>query len=279
MNKKILASTLSFRNRILPVAAAFFVSSGAFAGSISLESPRSEGQISLESSQRVGLALQNTTRPASAFNLIGLSSEQPRFALNQPASELKELILDGPHPPEPAEPAQPKTLKKLLRATKPTSVPAIPKATKAVTTKQTAGRAIAIFTPVWTALGPAPIPNGQTAPADANGISLTQAPVSGRTISIVIDPSDPNIAYVGTAQGGLYRTLNGGSTWTPLLDNALSLAVGSIVFDPADATFNTILVGTGESNFSGDSYAGVGIYKITGAKGGSPVLSGPYNQD
>src|SRR5206468_7180869 len=106
--------------------------------------------------------------------------------------------------------------------------------------------------PAWTALGPAPIPNGQTEPADANGISLTQAPVSGRTTAIIIDPGDANVAYVGTAQGGLYRTLDGGLTWTPLLDNALSLAVGSVVFDPGDTTFNTLLVGTGESNFSGD---------------------------
>ena len=104
-----------------------------------------------------------------------------------------------------------------------------------------------------------------TEPADANGISLTQSPVSGRTTAIVIDPSDANIAYVGTAQGGLYRTLDGGSTWTPLLDHALALAVGSVVFDPADTTHNTLLVGTGESNFSGDSYAGVGVYKITSA--------------
>src|SRR4029077_12252317 len=37
--------------------------------------------------------------------------------------------------------------------------------------------------PAWTALGPAPIPNGQTIPADVNGISLTQSPVSGRVTS------------------------------------------------------------------------------------------------
>src|SRR6266446_3089102 len=65
--------------------------------------------------------------------------------------------------------------------------------------------------PTWTALGPAPIPNGQTIPADANGISLTQAPVSGRVTAVAIDPADPNTAYVGTAQGGLYQTRDGGA--------------------------------------------------------------------
>ena len=67
---------------------------------------------------------------------------------------------------------------------------------------------------VWTPLGPAPIPNGQTV-----GIST---PVSGRTISIAVHPTNPNIVYVGAAQGGLYRSTDGGTTWTPLMDNALA---------------------------------------------------------
>ena len=129
--------------------------------------------------------------------------------------------------------------------------------------------------PTWTALGPAPIPNGQTIPADANGISLTQSPVSGRVTAVAIDPADENRAYVGTAQGGLYQTSNGGGAWTPLMDNAITLAVGSLELDPTDATGNTLLVGSGESNFSGDSYAGFGVYKLTGLKT-SPVLSGPF---
>src|SRR5882762_2023357 len=134
-----------------------------------------------------------------------------------------------------------------------------------------------VVTPTWTALGPAPIPNGQTIPADANGISLTQAPVSGRVTAVAIDPADANTAYVGTAQGGLYQTRDGGTTWTPLMDNAITLAVGSLELDPTDATGNTLLIGSGESNFSGDSYAGFGVYKLTALKS-SPVLSGPFNQ-
>jgi hypothetical protein len=134
-----------------------------------------------------------------------------------------------------------------------------------------------VVTPTWTALGPAPIPNGQTIPADANGISLTQAPVSGRLTAVAIDPTDPNTAYVGAAQGGVYQTRDGGTTWTPLMDNAITLAVGSLELDPTDTTGNTLLVGSGESNFSGDSYAGFGVYKLTALKS-SPVLSGPFNQ-
>ena len=65
--------------------------------------------------------------------------------------------------------------------------------------------AFLVTTPSWTALGPAPIPNGQTIPADANGISLTQAPVSGRLTAVAIDPADPNTAYVGAAQAVCIR--------------------------------------------------------------------------
>ena len=101
----------------------------------------------------------------------------------------------------------------------------------------------------WTPLGPAPIPNGQT-----TGVSQA---VSGRVTVIAVHPTNENIVYVGTAQGGLYRSLNGGATWTPLTDNALSLAIGSIAIDPLDPT--TLVVGTGEGNLSADSFFGVGV--------------------
>lgn len=132
-----------------------------------------------------------------------------------------------------------------------------------------------VTAPVWTAIGPTPIPNGQTEPEDVNGVSLTHTPVSGRVTAIVIDPADPNTAYVGAAQGGVYQTRNGGITWTPLMDSATTLAVGSLELDPTDATGNTLLVGSGEANFSGDSYAGFGVYQLTALKT-TPVLSGPF---
>lgn len=118
----------------------------------------------------------------------------------------------------------------------------------------------------WQALGPAPIPNGQT--------SGRTDPVSGRISSIAVDPSDPNVVYVGAAQGGLYRSTNGGTTWVPLLDNGLSLAIGAIAISPSNPT--TIFVGTGESSFSADGFFGVGIYRITNATT-APVVSGPLN--
>ncbi|HET9836971.1 MAG TPA: MBG domain-containing protein [Candidatus Angelobacter sp.] len=120
----------------------------------------------------------------------------------------------------------------------------------------------------WTALGPAPIPNGQTT-------TVSQA-VSGRVTALAVHPTNENIVYVGTAQGGLYRSLNGGATWTALTDNALSLAIGSIAIDPLDPT--TLVVGTGEGNLSADSFFGVGVYLIKNADT-TPQLLGPFNKD
>ncbi len=125
----------------------------------------------------------------------------------------------------------------------------------------------AIATAAWESIGPAPIPNGQTSPSTA---------VSGRTISIAVHPTNPNTAYVGTANGGLYRTTDGGTTWKAIFDSAQSLAVGAIAISPSSPT--TVFVGTGEPNFSCDSFFGVGVYRITNADT-TPTLSGPFNQD
>src|SRR5262245_44514148 len=124
---------------------------------------------------------------------------------------------------------------------------------------------------VWVSLGPAPIPNGQT--------FGSTVPVSGRVTAIAIDPTDVNgnTVYVGAAQGGVYRTLDGGATWTPLMDTALSLAIGSITIDPTD--HNTVLVGTGEGNLALDSFFGVGVYVIQNATSPSPILSGPFHTE
>lgn len=120
----------------------------------------------------------------------------------------------------------------------------------------------------WTPLGPSPIPNGQTT-------AVSQA-VSGRVTNIVIHPTNENIVYVGTAQGGVYRTLDGGTTWTALTDDALSLANGALALDPLDPT--TLFVGTGEGNLSADSFSGVGLYIIKHADT-TPQLLGPFNLD
>jgi len=102
----------------------------------------------------------------------------------------------------------------------------------------------------WTFLGPAPLTGGSGA-----------FPSSGRLNSIAIDPGNPLRIFVGGAQGGVWKTTNGGASWVPLTDAQCSLAMGSIAIDPKTPT--TLYAGTGELNNSGDSYYGCGVLKST----------------
>ena len=72
--------------------------------------------------------------------------------------------------------------------------------------------------------------------------------------------------YVGAAGGGVWRTdnaLSNSPTWTFVSDSFGTNAIGSLLVDPSDPTGNTVYAGTGEPNASGDSEAGVGVYKST----------------
>jgi photosystem II stability/assembly factor-like uncharacterized protein len=101
----------------------------------------------------------------------------------------------------------------------------------------------------WTPIGPQPLG--------------TSNPDAGRVTALAIDPANPKIIYLGSAQGGVWKTVDGGTIWTPLTDSQVSMSVGAITLDPSNP--NTIYVGTGEENFSGDSYYGAGILKSTNA--------------
>ncbi len=122
---------------------------------------------------------------------------------------------------------------------------------------------LAAQTPVWTFIGPQPINTPYTDPV-----------VAGRVAAIAIDPTNTKIVYLGAAQGGVWKTTNGGTTWTELTDTQSSLAVGSIAIDPANHL--NIYVGTGEENFSGDSYYGAGILKSTNGGASWTQICGPF---
>ena len=104
----------------------------------------------------------------------------------------------------------------------------------------------------WSQLGPMAIPNGQT-------YSAARVLVSGRVTAIAIDPTATNTIYIGTAQGGIWKTTDGGLSWDAKSDNEVSLAIGALALDPQLPQI--IYAGTGEGNFSGDSYYGLGILK------------------
>jgi photosystem II stability/assembly factor-like uncharacterized protein len=86
--------------------------------------------------------------------------------------------------------------------------------------------------------------------------------VSGRVTTVAIDPQHPNTIYSGAADGGVWKTTDLGSHWTPLTDNQPTLACGAIAIDPVNT--DVIYWGTGEQNGCGSlCYSGVGILKST----------------
>ena len=84
--------------------------------------------------------------------------------------------------------------------------------------------------------------------------------MSGRVVDLAVNPENPSEFYVGYASGGVWHTINNGTTFTPILDSAQTQNVGDIA---VDWNTRTIWVGTGENNASRSSYAGIGILKST----------------
>jgi hypothetical protein len=117
----------------------------------------------------------------------------------------------------------------------------------------------------WDALGP------ETLDVDRLGTQSFIKPTqwSGRVTALAIDPKckpQECTLYVGAAGGGLWRSKNALSpapAWKQISPGIPTNAIGSIAVDPTDLTGKTIYVGTGEANASGDSEAGLGLYKTT----------------
>ncbi len=93
------------------------------------------------------------------------------------------------------------------------------------------------------------------------GISLRNigpAFMSGRIADIAIDPTDPNRWYVAAGSGGLWKTENAGTTWTPVFDQQKVYSIGDVEIDPTNP--HTIWVGTGENVGGRHISFGDGIY-------------------
>ena len=89
--------------------------------------------------------------------------------------------------------------------------------------------------------------------------SIGPAFMSGRIAGIAIDPTDPSVWYVAVGSGGVWKTVNAGTTWTPIFDDQGSYSIGCIALDPNNP--NVVWVGTGE-NVSGRHVAyGDGVYR------------------
>ena len=93
--------------------------------------------------------------------------------------------------------------------------------------------------------------------------SIGPAVMGGRIDDIAVDESNPSIMYVGYATGGIWKTVNNGTTWTPIFDEYPVASIGDIELAPSNPSI--IYVGTGEPNNRQSSSFGAGIYKSTDA--------------
>lgn len=108
---------------------------------------------------------------------------------------------------------------------------------------------------------PAP-PKGDPLAAALGGLklrSLGPAVTSGRVVGFAVHPRDPNQYYVAVASGGVWKTRNAGTSWTPVFDEQGSYSIGTVVLDPKNP--ETVWVGTGENNSQRSVGYGDGVYR------------------
>ncbi|HLO39447.1 MAG TPA: GC-type dockerin domain-anchored protein [Phycisphaerales bacterium] len=101
----------------------------------------------------------------------------------------------------------------------------------------------------WSPLGPRPI-SSEYWSGEANA--------SGRVIGIAPHPTDANICYISAASGGVWKTTNGGTNWTPLTDELPTTNGGAICLEPTNP--EVIYYGTGEWQQGSE---GDGLYRST----------------
>ncbi len=91
--------------------------------------------------------------------------------------------------------------------------------------------------------------------------AIGPANMGGRTADIEGVPGNPALVYAATASGGLWKTTNGGLTWTPVFERENTISIGDIALDPQNP--DVIWLGAGESNMRNSVSFGDGVYKST----------------
>lgn len=102
----------------------------------------------------------------------------------------------------------------------------------------------------WTNIGPMPVENEYwSGYADA----------SGRISAVLLDPSHPGWMYIAGAQGGVWKSYDGGANWTPLTDHLSSLSSGDLAYVPYAP--DILYYGTGELHYASTCCYGDGLFK------------------
>ncbi len=114
--------------------------------------------------------------------------------------------------------------------------------------------------PSWQSQGPAPVTGGQVENVTGPNGS-PQNPVDGAVETVLVNPANPDILFIGAVNGGVWETTNAtspnGPTWTPLTDSMPSLSIGALQYDTTDTTYQHLIAGIGRfSSFNATSPAG-----------------------
>ncbi len=89
--------------------------------------------------------------------------------------------------------------------------------------------------------------------------SIGPALTSGRVIDVAVNPNNRSEYYVAVASGGVWKTINAGTTWIPIFDSEGSYSIGCISMDPNNAS--VLWVGSGENNSQRSVSYGDGVYR------------------
>ncbi|MGB5497679.1 MAG: hypothetical protein WBM77_01980, partial [Maribacter sp.] len=89
--------------------------------------------------------------------------------------------------------------------------------------------------------------------------NIGPAGMSGRVTAIDVVHNSPDVMYVGTASGGLWKSTSGGIKWDPIFDKELTASIGAVAIQQSNPS--VIWVGTGEGNPRNSLNGGFGVYK------------------
>lgn len=133
---------------------------------------------------------------------------------------------------------------------------------KRSTNYRNSGQRLMLATLLWAFLIPSLFAQETFKASTFSGLkmrSIGPAFMSGRIADVVKDPTNPSTWYVATASGGVWKTMNNATTWTPIFDRYDSYTTGAIAIDPTNP--NILWLGTGENASQRSAGYGDGVYK------------------
>jgi hypothetical protein len=115
----------------------------------------------------------------------------------------------------------------------------------------------------WRSAGPQPVNSEDPTYQDpvVNNFGAGWGIDAGRVTAVAVDPRNDDTIYMGAADGGIWKTTDGGATWASIGDELDTQAIGAIAI--ATGSPDTLYVGTGEAVTSQDAYFGLGVYRST----------------